>query len=201
MTRIPHAQVWQRCLSERYPDRKAKEIIARAQSCYAEYCAQHAGEKDRANRSTLKRRVLPGLALYRALLDEQNDPGTALAEVDRLFRAAFFQGMAGGIRLLNLLPDPFSIVRPVLKRMTRNEYVPGAQEIVEDSPDCFAVNTYRCLILDTLAQHGARELAVCFCNTDDWLAGLLPAVRWERTMTLGRGDPCCDFRWRRRTKT
>jgi len=28
----------------------------------------------------------------------------------------------------------------MLKMMTMNEYMPGAQEIVEDSADCFALN-------------------------------------------------------------
>jgi hypothetical protein len=102
-----------------------------------------------------------------------------------------------GIHVLNYFPDPFPIVKPVLKMMTKDEYLPGSQEIVEDSADCYAVNIYRCFILDTLAKHDARELTACFCNTDDWLAEALPKIGWERTQTLGRGGDCCDFRWRR----
>ena len=100
-----------------------------------------------------------------------------------------------GIRALNYLPNPFFIVRPVLKMMARDEYLPGAQEIVEDSADCFALNVYRCFILDTLVKHNAKELTAIYCNTDDWLADVLPKISWERTKTLARGGDCCDFRW------
>jgi hypothetical protein len=134
-------------------------------------------------------------AIYKALLEQSDDRQKALAEVDILFRAAFFPAMMRGIRVLNYLPDPFPIVRPVLKMMTRDEYLPGAQEIVEDGADCFALNVYRCLILDTLAEHHAQELTASFCSTDDWLAELMPKISWERTKTLGRGGDCCDFRW------
>lgn len=82
--------------------------------------------------------------------------------------------------------------------MARDEYLPGSQEIIEDSPDCFAFNVYRCFILDVLAEYDAAELTALYCKTDDWLAESLPGIRWERTRTLGRGDDCCDFRWCRK---
>lgn len=28
-------------------------------------------------------------------------------------------------------------------------------------------------------------------------AALPLTITWERTKTLGKGDDCCDFRWRR----
>ncbi|MGD2178085.1 MAG: L-2-amino-thiazoline-4-carboxylic acid hydrolase [Anaerolineae bacterium] len=172
-------------------------LIQRAQAYYRRYWSHHSSERNRANRRLLRKRVLPGLSIYKALLERNDDQEQVLAEVDALFRAAFFRAMMRGIRLLNHLPSPFFIVKPALKLMTRNEYVAGSQEIVEDSADCFAVNVYRCLTLDTLAGHNAQELTVLFCNTDDWLAEALPAISWERTGTLARGDDCCDFRWSR----
>lgn len=77
--------------------------------------------------------------------------------------------------------------------MTKNQYLPGAQDIVEDSANCYALNVYRCFILDTLAGHNAKELTAVFCNTDDWLAEALPEICWEQTKTLGRGGDCCGF--------
>jgi hypothetical protein len=81
--------------------------------------------------------------------------------------------------------------------MTKNRYLPGAHEVVEDSALCFAANTYRCFILDTLTEYGAPELTTLYCKTDDWLAEALPGVRWQRTTTLAAGGECCDFRWYR----
>ncbi len=50
----------------------------------------------------------------------------------------------------------------------------------------------------TLAGEQAPEPAGVFCAYDDLLfAGLAPAVRWERTRTIARGGPLCDFRFER----
>jgi hypothetical protein len=194
---MPHSRTWQQSLSRFYGDQEAAAILAKAQRYYDDYWAQHSTEKNRANRTSLKRRILPGLSIYHALLEENDDQPEVMEEVGLLFRAAFFSGMKPGIRLLNRLPDPFPLVKPVLKRMSRDEYLPGATEILEDSPDCFAMNVYRCFILDTLAAHDAQELTSLFCNTDDWLAEEMPKVGWERKKTIGRGDDLCDFCWRR----
>lgn len=195
LSRMPHSKIWRRSLSGLYDSRRAEALLSRAQEYYDDLCAQHASETEPANRRVLKNRVLPGLSIYKALLEENHDRQKVLAEMDTLFRVAFFAAMIPGIRMLNHLPNPFPIVRPVLRRMTRDEYLPGAQEIVEDSADCFAVNVYRCFILDTLARHSVIELTASFCSTDDWLAAALPKIGWERTKTLGRGGDCCDFRW------
>lgn len=197
MARMPHSRTWQQSLSGMVDHQKALALVSRAQAFYDGFLVAYVAETNRANWKTLITRILPGLSIYKALLEENGDQQKALADVDILFRAAFFSRRMQGIRILNYFPDPFPIVKPVLKIMTKDEYMPSSQEIVEDSADCYAVNIYRCFILDTLIKHGARELTACFCNTDDWLAEALPKIGWERTQTLGRGGDCCDFRWRR----
>jgi hypothetical protein len=140
--------------------------------------------------------IAPGLALYQTLLAGSNaSQETILAEVETLFEASFFVTERRLVRLLNLLPNPFPLVRLALRQMTVDHYLPGASEVIEDSPDCFAANTTRCFILDTLTQHGAPELTRLYCKTDDWLAAALPKVRWLRTQTLADGGDLCDFRW------
>ena len=165
--------------------------------CYQHLLARHRPLNNRFLRNSLKRRILPGLALYLTLLQDTSDRDAVLAEIEFLFKRSFFVQQAAGIRLLGLLSDPFPLVRVAMRIMTRNRYLPGAQEVVEDSADCFAVNTYRCFILDTLADYNASELTILYCKTDDWLSEALPGVRWQRTTTLAAGGDCCDFRWSR----
>jgi hypothetical protein len=195
MPKMPYSLVWQHSLSRLYDDQKATALISSAQTYYDGYWSQYLAEANRANRITLKSRVLPGLSIYKATLGDNDNQQRVLVEMDALFRAAFFTKRMQGIRLLNYLSDPFSIVKPILKMMTKDEYLPGSQEIIEDSKDCFALNVYRCFILDTLEKHQAKELTALYCNSDDWLAEVLPKISWERTKTLGRGGDCCDFRW------
>jgi hypothetical protein len=199
MDRMPHTQVWLQCLTGMYDAQQAWALISRAEFLYLDYSRQHASEARWPNRTALKVRILPGLAIYNSLLEVNDDPEKVLAEMEPLFKSAFFTQRMQGIRLLNNLPDPFPLVRPVLKMMTRDDYLPGSQEVVEDTPDCYAVTVYRCFILDVLTRHHAAELTALYCKTDDWLAEALPKISWQRTQTLGRGGDCCDFRWCRQT--
>lgn len=140
--------------------------------------------------------IAPGLALYRVLsAEDSRNQQDVLDEVEALFKASFFVTERQLVKLLNLVPDPFPLVQLGLRRMTKNYYLPGASEVVEDSKDCFAFNTTRCFILDTLTKNGAPELTRLYCKTDDWLAAELPKIRWRRTKTLANGDELCDFRW------
>jgi hypothetical protein len=195
MTQLPHSRTWQQVLSSQYDERTARMLVARAAILYTCYWLEDANGVQRSDRQTLKTRVLPALSIYKALLEINEDCEMVLSQMEALFKAAFFATQLRGIRLVNRLRDPFPVIRPVLKSMTRNTYLPGSQEIVVDTCDCFAINVYRCFILDVLTRHQAAELTPLFCQTDDWLSEAMPKIGWERTNTLGLGGDCCDFRW------
>jgi hypothetical protein len=187
---------WQRMLAGSRGKTSALVLAARIRARYDSLVSSHAHVRARPLRAQLRDLVLPGLALYLTLREDADlSQEEALAACERLFLAAFFPVERKLIPLLNALPDPFPVLRPALRRMTRETYAPGSTKVVEDSPDCFAVDTYRCFILDTLTAAGAPELAPLFCKTDDWLAELLPKVRFVRAGTLAGGAVCCDFRW------
>jgi hypothetical protein len=193
---VKYLKTWQRILTTSHGPASAAGLAARIRSRYDLLTVSHAHITSKALRAQLRDLVLPGLALYQTLLEaHENDRESALAESETLIYPVLFKVERMGIPLLRVLPDPFSLLRPALRMMTRNTYLPGAMEVVEDSPACFAINTYRCFILDTLTEAGAPELTTLYCKTDDWLAELLPKVCWLRTGTLAAGADCCDFRW------
>ncbi|HEY3312419.1 MAG TPA: L-2-amino-thiazoline-4-carboxylic acid hydrolase [Anaerolineales bacterium] len=195
MTKMPFFRKWQKILTRFHDGPTASRLILKAQSYYEQFCSQSPPLKDRYNRNIINSRILPAVSMYKVLMDENNNQGKSISEIEALFKETFFVTIIKAIHLLNFLPNPFLIVRPMLKTMTANEYLPGSQEILVDSPDCFAFNVYRCFYLDTLIKYNAPELTLLFCKTDDWLSEAMPKVRWERTKTLGRGGECCDFRW------
>jgi len=195
--RMPYARLWHKALKKKYNDVEACSIISTAQSFYEGYCDQIPPEINQGSMKILRDRVYPGLAIYRSLLETVEDHEVVLHELEPLFWGAFVKRTMPGIRLLNLLPDPFPLVRLFLRGMAGGQQGSYEQEIVEDTQDTFAFNTYQCIIHDTLLSHDAGELTPLFCSTDDWLAAALPRVTWERTQTLGRGGEYCDFRWRR----
>lgn len=145
--------------------------------------------------------MLPGLALYQALLEAGDDRETALAEMEHVM-AETVTGLERLMALLSRLPRPFAIFRRVEPWVVRLGFPEEGWEMepVESSEDCVAFNVTRCFYLDTLTSYGARELTRVFCAGDDvCFPALAPAIRWERTTMLGRGGDRCDFRWRRAT--
>ena len=195
--KMPHARTWQKILVCEYGKPTTADIISSAEILFREYCVQIPPELPRGSLNILHEKVYPGLAVYRSLLENGRDQDTILKLMESLFQRAFISRLLPGIRLLNLLPDPFPIVRYAMRKMAFGQVGVYDQELVADTRDTFAFNTHRCLIHDTLIALDAGELAPFFCSTDGWLAEALPKVSWERTQTLGRGGDGCDFRWSR----
>lgn len=193
-----HIDNWTKIFEQNYCPSTAVELSNKLRQRYSGLLSIEIQVPNRDLRTQWKKLIAPGLALYRTLLaDGKKDQQAVLDEVEDLFEASFFITERKMLTLLNKLPDPFPVVRLGLRRMTKNKYLPGASEVIEDNNTCFAINTYRCFILDTLTQHGTPELTSLFCKTDDWLAAEVPKVKWSRTITLAGGGGLCDFRWSR----
>jgi hypothetical protein len=176
----------------------ANQIIVNAAESYDKLKSLH---KDyaRDHKKLIFQRLLPLFCIYKSLLDHDIGKKEAIHVVEILLRETFFSTQLSGIRLLNqILPDPFPVIKPALRYMTRFSDLPSGQEIKLDDENCFAINVYQCFIHDTLIELEAPELTPVFCASDDWLSEAMPKVEWRRTQTLGRGGEMCDFCWCRK---
>ena len=197
--RMPFAGLWGYALAERRGEAAATRVIALAEARYDELCQGRPRQANRALRVHLERGLLPGLALYQTLLEQGDTQEEALAEMEQLM-ASTVSRLTRLMALLGRLPRPFAIFRLVEPWVIRLGFPAEGWEMepVENSADCIAFNVRRCIYVDTLASYGAPELTPVFCGGDDVMfPALAPSITWERTMTLGRGDDRCDFRWRR----
>ncbi len=187
-------RTWQRLLSEKHGAARAAQLaedIRRNNRSLLLACNSPA---NRTLRWHLEEFILPGLALYQALLGEYHGERlAALAEVDDLFRAwtvERFRLKAAALRIM-----PFRVFKiAAVKQM--NAYPVEGWDIAYATHTAgrYAFNITRCYYLNTLTVLGAPELTACFCKTDDVMAELFPAwIRFERPHTLGRGDALCDF--------
>lgn len=199
MRGFSHSRQWYKLLAGSHGNQSAGSLISRAHIHYHQLMsvASPIINQNASSRKELRNLIYPGLAIYRALLEIDKDKSRVLSTIEGLFREDFFQGMGQGIRLLNNLRDPFPVIRPVLRMMTRLQSPPGYQVIVTDNPDCFVINAVRCFKLEVLTELDARELTTIYCKTDDWLSEKLSKVHWLRTKTLAAGDEICDFCWSR----
>lgn len=194
MQHMPNSKKWLNALSRRYGQEKAEEILKQSVSIYQELLVF----SDSTHKKTHLRQyhnILSVLAVYRTLLEKNENKQTALSETEVLFKEVYFRFQLYGIHLLNHLQNPFPIIRPVLKMMINFSDTKKGQEIIQDNKNCFAVNIYQCNIFDTLKQHDAAELTPIFCASDDWLSAAMPKIHWQRIQTLGRGGEMCDFKW------
>ena len=195
--RMPNLAVWQRALSEKRGETNAARLAALAQDRYEELFAARPSPAMRALRFHVERGILPGLAVYQTLLEGSSDRQAALAEMESL-SVWTLPGARRLMPLLGHLRDPFPVFRRLDRWVMRFGFPADGWQIepVEDSNDCIAFDIRRCFYLDTLTTYGAPELTPIYCARDDALFALLPpSITWERTMTLGRGDDRCDFRW------
>ena len=198
--RMPNLATWQRALIEKHGEVQGAILAARIQARYEELYHERPRFTHPALRWHLEQNLLPGLALYQALREEQSERDAALSETGLLL------ALGSTSKALNLLmnmrkylPLPFALFRQIV-RVSLLAYPQQGWDIErrEDSENSFAFNIHCCFYLDVLTAYGAPELTAMFCQLDDLAyAALSPSIRWERTKTLGRGDACCDFRWSR----
>jgi ubiquinone/menaquinone biosynthesis C-methylase UbiE/uncharacterized protein YbaR (Trm112 family) len=196
--RMPRLDVSQRVLAETRGPVRAALLAARVQARYDELYAGRPRFDQPALRRHLEAGILPGLALYRTLREENDDQAAVLAEMDRIFAAwVEHSDRSKQMQLLERLPDPFAILRIANRLALKSGYPPEGWriELLEDSDRCVAYDIHECFYLNVLTAYGAAELTAHFCQGDDLLFGSLPGISWERTKTLGRGDDRCDFRF------
>lgn len=201
--RMPHAQTFQHALAATRGETTAAILVARTQARYNELFAQRPRFAHPALRWHLTFQILPGLALYQTLKEDAAQSGAtpeqALAETGAVL--AHLDVLAPRLRRLRWLPQApalfWLIFQPTLALFPASGW---DLRIEENSPRRIAFTIYRCFYLDTLTAYGAPELTAHYCALDDIAyAALPPSIRWERTTTLGRGGPSCDFCYRRVT--
>ena len=189
---------WQRTLSRRYGAEKARQLTAAVSRQHASLVDETPLPENEALRWHLKEKILPGLALYRALLQEHaGDQSAALASVDEAFRAKTLAKSRLLFAPMKVLPNPFRLFKLVFPQVMK-KFPPEGWDItyLEDSADRIAFNMTRCFYLNTLTALGAPELTASFCKSDDVMAECFPpAIRFVRPHTLGRGDDMCDFQY------
>lgn len=189
--KMPHAGQWRGEL--------AAELMARAEARYTELYWERTRYDHPALRQHLEENILPGLALYQVLRDDGYDEADALRTTERLLAADLLR-QRRPLELLGRLPFFFWLLRAVTRRFMARNFPPQGWQVEwrDEGRDVVAFDMKSCFYLDVLTQYGAPELTPVYCALDDVVyEDVSPHVRWDRTRTLGRGDDCCDFRFRR----
>jgi len=143
MRAVPHLNDWARTMAERHGHHQVLLIAARIQERHQDLLSAGPTGLNRTLQPQWENLLLPGLPLNQTLAEYCLNQQAALSEVDALFKSGLFLPSTRCVALLNLLTDPLPVIRPLLRRLMKNTYLPDAQQVVEDSPTGFAVNVYR----------------------------------------------------------
>jgi len=194
---LPHAALFKDALAGDLGMAKAAEIVQAAGTRYGELYAERTRHENRALRRHLEESLLPGIALYRALLADPDTQKKALPLVEAVLEA-WGLSRRKSLEFVGRLPIFYWLMRATVKVMTERDYPSEGWDIdwLEVSRDEIRFDISRCFYMDVLAEYGAPEMARAYCRVDDLIYdGISPYASWERTRTLGRGDDCCDFRF------
>jgi hypothetical protein len=196
--RMPNLITWQRALIEKHGEVQGAILAARVKARYKALYDERPHFRHPALRWHLEQKILPGLALYQVLSEQDSNHEAVLAEVGSLLEIGL-RAFARFVHVYTYLPLPFAVMRQMFKASLLAYPKQGwGIEQIENSKTSFAFNVHRCFYLDVFTAYGAPELTPLYCRLDDLLyAPWSPSIRWERTKTLGRGDDCCDFRYSR----
>jgi hypothetical protein len=200
---MPHLRAWQQALAEQHGEWKAALLAGRVQARYDKLYLNRPRFAQRILRLHLDMLILPGLALYQTLLEENHDAAAVLAEMESIFETTF-SPLFRFMLFVDRAPRSFALFRRTARTTLKYVFPPEGweTETVEDSDRAFAFNMVSCFYLDALTAYGAPELTPIYCRMDELLYERLPPmILWQRTKTLGRGGDCCDFRWSLRDET
>lgn len=145
----------------------------------------------------LTKNILPGIALYDALLHRGLSKERALASIGCFYKI-MYQNTAFIYRLLGRIPFFFHLLRKLTTKSMSITYPKEGWTTVwiENSNEQISFDVSKCFYQDILKSYEREELLKCFCQIDDDVyERISPHVKWKRTTTLGRCGSKCDFRF------
>ena len=187
----------------RFTTRDIERIIQTANS-HAVELAQHFKDLPNIGNYMMAYSSMLDLAIYRALLGENVDPGYATNLIGDI-NWQFVTNTNSYYRLKKKLialktKDPLELMGKFLVDMLKFPYgKPGYRAELHREENVYHMNIYSCPVYDFYKQFGNEELTLfrkVFCTYDYAAAErLVEGGRHQREHTLSEGDDVCDMRW------
>lgn len=150
-----------------------------------------AQNKSPRQQKTLVQRVLPCIALYKALMESGFSQKDAYARVQRYMLENVAAKQHASAVKMELVPGFYAIYsRAFLQVMRTSDLWQSTQA---QGRDFFDVTIRTCLWHTACTENGCAELCRLFCDVDNVTYGGLNKIGFSRTRTLGYGGDCCDF--------
>lgn len=157
---------------------------------------ENEGNKSGAQRKTLAQTILPCIALYKALLQDDSLREDARGYVQKYMLEKVAAEKHASTVKMEAVPGFYRIYSSVFLKIMRTSDLWESEQ--RSGKDCFDVTIKRCLWHTACAENGCPELCRLFCDADNVTYGGLRKIGFSRTKTLGYGADCCDFHFFRK---
>jgi len=144
--------------------------------------------------TTLKKTILPRIALYKVLSEEFGDQKKAYAVVEKYMLTVVGPKLNKQYSSLEFLPGYFTVFRKIMAGTVKKSDN-WVTKIVKNDGEAVEYNITKCLWHDACTENGCPELCKVFCDVDHVIYAGMKKVRFVRTETLGTGGSRCDFRF------
>lgn len=197
---IPHRRLWQKLLAKEKGEVPAAVFLGRVQERFQKLYMSRPIFEHPALKNHLENRILPGLASFQVWLEELGDPRKAIEQTGALLDETARLGYAP-LRPITAKTWFFPVFRRVLRLIMAQNYPSQGwkMEWVVDDDQAISFEIHSCFYHQVLTAYGVPELTSAFCHSDDAAMQGILGLLFERRGTIGRGDPMCDFCYRRTT--
>lgn len=140
---------------------------------------------------TLEQTILPRIALYKVLLEENSTKDKASEYLRKYMIDIVAKQKHNSTAKMEIVPGFYTIYSNIFLKIMRTTDLQVSTQ--EKGKDYYNVTITKCLWHTACVENNCEELCKLFCDVDDVTYGGLKKIGFTRTKTLGYGGDSCDF--------
>lgn len=147
--------------------------------------------KTKSQTKTLRNTILPRVALYKILLENQYSKVETLETIDQ-YMTQVATKISKMFKRMEHLPFFYYIFRKMFTNGAKSSDNWDVK-VGDAKREYFTVLITKCLWYDACVDHDCIELCQCFCKSDDIIYGMLKKIKFVRAASFADNAKCCDF--------
>lgn len=140
---------------------------------------------------TLVQTILPRIALYKVLSEEEFSEEDTYQYVRKYMIDKVAKKKHSSTAKMELVPGFYTIYSKIFLKIMRTTDLQESEQ--NEGKNYYDITIKKCLWHTACVENGCANLCRLFCDVDDVTYGGLKKIGFTRTKTLGYGGDCCDF--------
>lgn len=177
-------------LEEQFEKDKGNKIFSK-QEAILNTLIENTKNKTENQMKTLTQTILPRIALYKALSEEELSEDEVYEYMRKYMIDKVAKGKHASMVKMEVVPGFYTIYSKIFLKIMRKTDLQESNQ--KHGKDYFDVNITKCLWNTACVENGCAKLCRLFCDVDNVTYGGLKKIGFTRTKTLGYDGDCCDF--------